>query len=220
MMGLGWLVEFVLESAGAFIYFRRNKLLCFILSFCAVTDFLAACFQGTVSHAVLYGRCGWVQYALKELMLVWLACQICGMFVAEQNRLQVRATAAFISLGTCALVMVAFFTADGLKERLLNGEIAANVVLMGIIFLGWLGRRDLLSKEWQAVTLGFLVMIIGDILVSALSYFWVAVQNWQAAPTIAGQIVWLLGPYVPHKLPCARAGLGQRVQEAERISVC
>lgn len=213
---LPWAVELILECAGAQIYFRRSKLLSAILAFCALSD---------VALFIIFGRpiypwASWVQMAGKGLLLIWLGCSICGMFVAERDKVKTVLATGFISAASMSLVVSAFFSRDSLKDRLLDAEIVASILLLGMIALGWIGRSSYLSAEWKIITAGFVLMVGSDLLFTALWTFWDGARHWYPLGTIAAQLVWVAGPILPYRLKDCRPSLGQRVQEAERVSVC
>lgn len=216
---LAWVAEIVLEAIGAVLNFRRSRVLFSLLAFCALTDF-AAVPLAQYYPKLVYGWIGWSQMAVKQLMLLWLACAICGMFVAERNKVQTIITAAFLSLAGGALVTVAFCTGETLKDRLLDGEIAANFLLLGMVALGWIGRRDRLSPAWKWITAGFMVMIGSDLACTALWTFWEGARHYYPVGAIAAQAIWCAGPLWPHKMRELRGSLGQRIPEGEKVSVC
>jgi len=183
---------------------------------CAVGDLVTFLMFGSASYVLAF----WIYSTIKGLMLIWLACSICGMFVAENRKSVTMLSAAIISLGAASLVIAMAFTGETLKEILLDGEIAANFILLGMIFLGWLGRRDKLTAEWKWITAGFMLMVGGDLLFTLLWYFWDGARHWYPVSTIGAQLIWAISPLIPHRLCHARADLGQRIQDTERISVC
>lgn len=213
---LPWAVEILLECAGAQIYFRRSKLLSAILAFCALSD---------VALFIVYGRpiypwASWAQMALKGLLLIWLGCSICGKLVNEKDESKVTYVSAFTSMVTVGLVTSCMFSADTLKNRLLDGEITANLMLAGLIGLSWICRQSAISGPWKWIVIGFLVMIGSDLLFTALWTFWDGARQWYPLGTIAAQLVWVAGPILPYRLKDCRLSLGQKIQEAERVSVC
>lgn len=220
MMALGWLVEFALESAGAILYFRRNKILSILLAFCAVTDFAAALARPMFSATFIYGQCAWLQLAGKGLLLIWLGCSICGKFAAECDRLKVVFATAFMSASSISIVMSVFFASEKLKDRLLDAEIVTNLIIFGMIFLGWLGRRAFLSKEWKWITAGFMVMVGGDLAVTLLWFVWDGARHWYALGNILALSIWIAGPIASMKLSEVRRSIGQRIITAEKVSVC
>jgi hypothetical protein len=219
-MALGWLLEFILEASGAILYRRKNNLLCFILAFCAVTDFAGAALRMHYSKTAIYGWYAWSQFAFKELFLIWLACAICGMFVAEKDRSRAYISAAFISLATCAMVTVFAFQAETLKDRMLDGVISANIVMLAIVFVAWIGRRQFLSDGWKVITIGFAALIGGDFLVTVLWKFWDGAQYWQQLPTIAAYLIWVAGPMRTVRLGEFRVSLEKKFPQVEKVRVC
>lgn len=215
-----WVASFILESGGAFLYFRRNRLLSAILAFCAVTDFLAGAFKAKYSALTLYRDFAWSQLAIKEMLLLWLGCMICGMFVAEQDKIKTFLAAGFMSASSASMVTALAFSGEKFSDRVLNGAIAANGILLAVITLGWIGRKAMLNREWRCIVLGFLVLTGGDLVIAALWPHWSGAETFQALPTIAAYLIWVAGPILPYRLKDCRLSLGQRVQEAERVSVC
>lgn len=213
-----WAIELLLEALGAVLYRRRSKLLSFILGYCAFGDLILLAIFSSFHEA--YAWAFWGYFALKYLFLCLLGCHICGMFVQERNKSQARIAAGVISLGTAAFVTVAYCSAETLKNSLLDGEIAANMVLLGIIALTWIGKRDNLTSSWKWITAGFLIMIGSDLLCTALWTFWDGARHWYPLGAISAQMVWVIGPLKSHRLAEARVSLGKKIPEAERVSVC
>lgn len=216
---LWWAAELLLECAGAALTIRRSRLLAFILTVSAITDIAAFLVFQFCARAV-YAWSYWAQHSIKNLMLCWLACAICGMFVAERNKFQARIATAFLSVGAIALVAAFAFNGETLKERLLDGEIAANGILLGFVVLGWITRKAFLSREWKWITAGFMVMVGGDLAVTILWTFWDGARHWYPLTTIAALLMWAFGPMLPHKLSCVQYGLGVKIEQAEKVSVC
>lgn len=211
-----WAVELLLECAGAALYLKRSKLLSAILTFCAISDIVLFFVFGTR----FYVWASWSQIAVKELMLIWLACSICGMFVAEIHRFQAKITAFVVSISSAALITAVSASGETLKDRLLDGEIAANILLLGMVFLGYLGRRDRLDSNWKWIAAGFMVMVGSDLIFTALWTFWDGARHWYPLGCIAAQLIWVAGPLRKVKLPEFRQSLGQKIKDAERVSVC
>lgn len=217
MMAFAWLIEFALESAGAIIYLRRSKLLSGILAFCAITDYSAAAFRPLYSASFIYGWCAWIQLAAKSLLLIWLGCSICGMFVKERDKVKTVLATGFISAASMPLVVSAFFSRDSLKDRLLDAEIVASILLLGMIALGWIGRSSYLSAEWKIITAGFVLMVGSDLLFTALWTFWDGVRHWYPLGTIAALGVWVAGPILPYRLKDCRADLAKVYLQVEDV---
>lgn len=214
-----WAAEMLLECAGAYFNLKRSKLLSAILLLCAVCDaatFLIFELFGRTAYAWSY----WGAHSLKGLLLIWLGCSICGKLVNEKDESKVTYVSAFTSMVTLGLVTSCMFSADTLKNRLLDGEITANLMLAGLIGLSWICRQSAISGQWKWIVTGFLMMIGSDLLFTALWTFWDGARHWYPLGTIAALGVWVAGPILPYRLKDCRLSLGQRVQEAERISVC
>ena len=100
---LFWALEFILEATGAYLYFRRSKVLSCLLGMCAAGDLITFLLFGSPYYAFAF----WIYNCIKGLMLCWLACEILSRFVAERSKARVRACAAILSFGGAAVV--AFF---------------------------------------------------------------------------------------------------------------
>jgi hypothetical protein len=217
-MPLCWAIEFILEAIGAYLYIGRSKLLSAILAVCAVGDFVTA----IVLHflgATAYGKTFWGFYSLKYLMLIWLACSICGMFVAERRKSFATISAAFLSLASGALITVFSANGETLKDKLLDGEIAANMILLAIVFIGWIGRRDRLEQTWKWIALGFMVMVGSDLVFTILWTFWEGARHWYPMGAIAAYLIWVAGPLRRVKLPEFRQSLQHKFGEIEKVRI-
>jgi len=206
-----WIAEFILESAGAVLNFRKSKLLSCLLALCAVGDAVTFTLL-MVSSRDVYAWSYWGMRAGKYLLLCWLACEICGRMVAEKNRVTTKASTAFVSLISISLVAAVSSRAETLADRLLDGEIAANFILLGVVAVGWMTRKTFLSKDWKWMSAGFVVMIGGDLAVTLLWLVWP--DAWRLYPVggIAALLVWVIGPLRNVKLPEVRLDLGARLQ--------
>jgi Na+-transporting NADH:ubiquinone oxidoreductase subunit NqrE len=188
-----WAAEFCLEAFGAVLYSNRSKLLSVLLVSCAMSDavtFSILRFVNPYAYAWSY----WGARSLKYAMLILVACSICGMFVAEVHRFQATATAFIVSLCSAALITAVSASGETLKDKLLDGEIAANMILLGMVFLGWIGRRDRLDSTWKWIACGFMVMVGSDLIFTALWTFWDGARHFYPLGAISAQLIWVAGP--------------------------
>lgn len=213
-----WAAEFCLESIGALVYSGRSKLLSALLAFCALSDAITFAILRFVSPYA-YAWSYWAGRSIKYLFLIWLACSICGMFVAEIHRFQAKITAFVVSISSAALITAVSASGETLKDRLLDGEIAANMLLLGMVFLGYIGRRDRLDSNWQWIAAGFMVMVGSDLIFTALWAFWDGARHWYPLGCIAAQLIWVAGPLRKVKLPECRADLGKKFAEIQKVQV-
>ena len=215
-----WMVSILLESWGAFIYRKRSPLLSVILSFTALTDIAAYALVGILPPAWIYFWAAWGQFYAKELMLIWLGCAICGMFVEGRNKSQAIISAALMSFFTMAFVVVFAFQGETLKERLLAAECIVDTILLLIVFVAWVGRGSKLSNEWKWITAGFLAMVGTDVFFTVGWFSAETMRHWYPVGQIIAYGVWICGPLRKVKLPEFRKSLGQKIQDAEKVSVC
>ncbi len=213
-----WAAEFALECIGSALYYNKNKLLSVLLAFCAVGD-ATTCLIYQAARQTLYANSYWIARSGKYLLLVWLACSICGMFVAERRKSFGTISAAFLSLSSGALITVFSATGETLKDKLLDGEIAANMVLLGMVFVGWVSRRDRLDSTWKWITAGFMVMVGSDLVFTILWTFWDGARHWYPLGAITAQLIWVAGPMRKVKLPECRADLGKKFGEIQKVQV-
>jgi len=213
---LPWAAEFVLEAIGALLYLKRSKLLSALLYVSAMTDMILVFVFGTR----FYVAASWSQIALKELMLIWLACSICGMFVAEKRKSFATLSAAFLSLGSAAMITVFAPAGETLKNKLLDAEIAANMILLAVVFIGWIGRRDRLTGMWKFISLGFMVMVGSDLVFTILWTFWDGARHWYPLGAIAAYLIWVAGPLRKIKLPEFRKSLEKKFPHVEKVGMC
>jgi hypothetical protein len=186
---LAWAVEFILEASGAYLYFRRSKILSCLLGVCAAGDLATFLLFGSPFYSFAF----WIYSAIKGLMLCGLACEILARFVAERNKARVRACAAILSFGGAAVVAFFFWQGETLKDRFLDGEIAASMILLGLIGLGWITRLSYLSNVWRWIAAGFVLLVGWDLVITALWTLWDGARHWYPLGTIAAQAVWVLG---------------------------
>lgn len=215
----GWFIEFILESAGAILYRKRSPLLSVILAFCALTDVSAYALTGILPPTWIYFWGAWGQFYAKELMLIWLGCAICGMFVEGRNRPQAVISAGMVSLFTIAIVMACCFSEQTLKDRLLAAECVADTILLVIVFVAWIGRGARLSNEWKWITAGFLVMVGTDVLFTIGWFSAETIRHFYPLGCIAAQLIWVAGPLRKVKLPEFRQSLEKRFPKVEEMRV-
>lgn len=195
-----WVAEVVLESVGAFLYRRRSPLLSVILSFCTLTDIAAFALVGILPPTWIYFWGAWGQFYAKEVMLIWLGCSICGMFVEGRNRPQAVISAGVVSLFTIAIVMACCFSEQTLKDRLLAAECVADTILLVIVFVAWIGRAARLSNEWKWITAGFLLMVGTDVVFTIGWFSADTIRHWYPLGQILAYSVWVAGPMRTLKL--------------------
>jgi hypothetical protein len=210
-----WALEFILESCGAYLYWEKSKMLSSLLGMCAMGDLITFLFYGQPSYVQAF----WIFYSLKYLMLIWLACSICGMFVAERRKSMATISAAFLSLGSAALITVFASAGETLKNKLLDGEIAANMILLAVVFIGWIGRRDRLTGMWKFISLGFMVMVGSDLVFTILWTFWDGARHWYPLGCISAQVIWICGPLKKVRLPEFRKSLGHEMPEVQKVTL-
>lgn len=208
-----WAAEFLLQSIGAALNWKTSKLLSLVLAFLSLSDlFTFGVFQ---LNARLYPWASWGQTAGKYLLLIWLACEIIGLFVNKRSRAQAKITAAFISLASASFVIVFFSQGEALKDKLLDGEIAANMVLFVIVSLGWISQARYLNRHWRWIAAGFVVLIGWDLAVTVLWKFFWAARQYYPVGTIAAYVVWIAGPL--RGLGEFRASLGSRLEVPKEV---
>lgn len=237
-----WAVMFILECIGARLYSNRSKLMAVYFAASLFLDAIAfAIFKNC--HIDYYAWMAWAAKGLRGLMLIWLACSICGMFVAEKRKSFATLSAAFLSLGSAALITVFASSGETLKDKLLDGEISANMILLGIVALGWIGRRDRLTGAWKWIVAGFVLMVGSDLAFTILwagmpavrinshilipAWQWAGARHWYPLGAIAAQLIWLIGPLKadwdakkPYTLPEFRQSLEKQFPKVEKVRIC
>jgi hypothetical protein len=214
MIYLIWSAEFFLESLGAILNIKTSRVLSTLLAFCAASDavtyfFYQSARQNAYAWSYWYARVG------KYLILIWLGCEICGMFAHNIGKVQTRVMAAFISLCAGAFVTVFFCQGETLKNRLLDGEIGANMILFALVAIGWISRQKLLNRHWKWIAAGFVTLIGWDLLCTILWEFWAGARHWYPLGTVVAYAIWIVGPM--RCLGEFRQSLGHRVEVTEKI---
>lgn len=213
-----WAVMFILECIGARLYSSRSKLMAVYFAASLFLDAIAfAIFRNC--HIDYYAWTAWTAKSLRGLMLIWLACSICGMFVAEKRKSFATLSAAFLSLGSAALITVFASSGETLKDKLLDGEISANMILLGIVALGWIGRRDRLTGAWKWIVAGFVLMVGSDLVFTVLWTFWAGARHFYPLGAIAAQLTWIYGAMGKFKLPEFRQSLEKQFPKVEKVTV-
>ena len=214
-----WAAMFILECIGARLYSKRSKLMAVYFATAVLLDAGAfAIFQKCSID--FYAWSAWTAKGIRGLMLIWLACSICGMFVAERRKSFATISAAFLSMGSAALITAFAASGETLINKLLDGEIAANMILLAIVFLGWIGRRDRLDSNWKWITVGFMVMVGSDLVFTVLWTFWDGARHWYPLGAIAAQAIWICGPLRRVKLPEFRQSLEKKFPKVEKVGMC
>ena len=129
-------------------------------------------------------------------------------------------SAAFLSLGSASIIVAVGTAGETLKQKLLDGEIAANMILLGFVAVGWISRREKLNQAWKWIAVGFMVMVGSDLLFTALWMAWDWARHLYPIGAISAQLIWIAGQLRTIRLPECRANLGQRITEAQKGSVC
>jgi len=214
-----WAAMFVLECIGARLYVKRSKLMAVYFATAMLLDSVAfAIFQNC--NIDFYAWSAWAAKGIRGLLLIWLACAICGMFVQEQRKSFTVLSAAFLSIGSASIIVAVGSAGDTLKQKLLDGEIAANMILLGFVAVGWISRREKLNQAWKYIAVGFMVMIGSDLVFTALWMAWDGARHLYPIGEISAQLVWIIGPLRTVRLSECRADLGQRIVETQKVSVC
>lgn len=192
MISLSWAAVFLIETIGAVSNFKRSKLLFAFLAFASLSE--------PVTYVILryypgsYCWSWWAVEGIQNLMLVGLGAHIVGKFVAEKNKWHMTVGTLFAYGLSIVLVADLAFTSDSLKDRLLNGEMAANSILLAIMFSGWIGRRSYLSAERKWIACGLMAWIGGSMLMTALWLFWNGAGTWYMAGTAPALLIWAARP--------------------------
>lgn len=208
-----WAAEFFLESAGAILNFKRHRLLSVILALIALMDVCTFfVFRFFPEH---YWQATWTRHAIRNMLFVLLGCSICGMF--GEKRLQASITAAFLSLGTAALVLSVGLAGETIKDKLLDAEIVACSVLLVYIVLAWIGGNTSNDNKWKAA--GFLAMIGSDLIFTLLWLKWDGARHWYWTGAMLAYGIWVAGPLRRVKLPEFRQSLENKFPQVEEMRV-
>lgn len=193
-MYFSWLLEFLLESVAlAFSIRKRNWTLSALLAVRVVAD-LITCAARHQSHYA-YAQLFWLFRAGQYLLLLWLACVICGKLLQELNQARVRITAAIIAvIGSMAVLKL---YSDGLTidARFMDAEIAANFILAAVLFSGWVSRNVFfgrgLDRQWNWILLGLVIQLASRALCTMAWMRWNTAAYWFYAGDIAALSIWI-----------------------------
>lgn len=206
-----WLAELALESLGVILSFkRRNWLLFVFFTFCAVSDLAGFYILHHFSSYILAWS-HWGQMAGKDFLLTVIACQICAQYVREHDIRQQTLVTAIVAWMGAAVTVWAFSQGSTIQDRLLDAEMGANIFLMVIVAIGWLGQKKSLSESWNWIAAGFILQIGGAIVITGLWMFWDDAKHLYALTVIPAYGIWLWAMIRRERLPECRRDMPNAV---------
>ena len=187
MTVLWWAVEFILETSGALLSFRRYRVLSALLAFRAFADIFTFIALRTLGGDA-YGFAYWAVRAIQYLLLCALACQIMGRMLEERRDLAPYIVG--LAGGFGLLVVLISGQSHTFADRFLDAEISASALLAILITLGWATKKMTVSGAWGWITVGFLVSIGGNALCAFLWKFFPGANRLYPVPAIAALVIW------------------------------
>jgi hypothetical protein len=208
-----WIAEFLLESAGAILNFKRNRLLSVILAIIAGMDVVT--FFIFRFYPEYYWQATWTRHAIRNLLFVIFGCSLCGMF--REKRVQSIITAAFVSLASAVLAFSVGMAGETTADKLLDAEIVACFVLLAYIVLACIGAELSADNKWKVA--GFMVMIGSDLLFTLLWLKWDSARHWYWTGAVLAYAIWIAGPLRKVRLGEFRVSLEKKFPHVEEMRV-
>lgn len=213
-----WASVFILEAAGAILFFRRNKYLSAVLAFRAAADLLGF-FLGPEAFR-------WEDYLQRMIqmpLLAVLAVDCAGRAAGAHHR-EIRLYAAPVAtLSAIALAaMHGAFPWD--LPAVLWIEEKTVYFLAAVVVLGWLVRKaERVRGNIDSCSAGLLMLLISyGVGAMAKEHSWL---TWAHANrgvqygSILALLVWVAGPILPHKLKDCRLSLGKQYLDVQKVTV-
>jgi len=201
-----WFGEFCLEFRGL-SRSTRYPLLAAVFGWCAAGDvisILVAAGYGWEPYIIAY----WIFKAGKYLLLCLLACWIGSMMVKPDPR-GAAGLAFLVTLFFIGLYMAC--SRGPIGNRLIDGGIAAAMILAGLIGLAWTsGAKIPLPRDWRMIAAGLLILLLGDALILAAAKLWWPAHNLKWAAEYAQLIMWNVA--LKPAVIAARIPLGVKIE--------
>jgi hypothetical protein len=211
-----WAIAFILEAAGAYFYFRRNKALSAVLAFRAAADF--------IGFFLSLDALNWLDYFQRMLqypLLAVLAIDCLGRAVGAHRR-EIRLYAAPLS----ALMAMAIAAAHGALPWELTSvlwiEEKTVYFLAAIVCFGWITRRaEGVRGSIDRVSVGLLTLLFSyGLFTTAKANNWMTFAHANLGIQLGSILalgLWVSGA---SRLTEFRRSLGQTIITAEKVSVC
>ena len=212
---LSWFLSFCLEARGSFRGFRYRaelKTLFGLLAFKASADLITFLIYVYAPNA--YPWASWVSWAGHSLILCFLGCQVCGRLLAEKNQAAVTIYAAVLALVAGTVAAVVFAQGETLKDRLLDGSIAADCMIFGLIVLAWTTKRRGLDRHWNMIAAGIVVQVGWELAVTFCWQYWDGARHLLPIGELSALILW---NYAVRSETVVRQGLGVVCEPTETI---
>lgn len=201
-----WYLEFSLEVCGA-LRTRRYPLLSLYLAVAAIADIATFSILQAYGWSA-YAVADWIQLAIKYLILIFLACQVCGKMLAEKK---MHRAALIFSTIAAGIISAVYQSGETITDRLLDAEIAACMFLGILILVAWFGRIRPLDRPWAMIAGGIVTLLALNGAAAYAWKFWEPAKHVITGAEIASLVLFNLAPGM--KLSELRQGIGVEVRD-------
>jgi hypothetical protein len=182
-----WLLEFILESAGATLSFRKQKPLFFYLAFRAVAD-IGTLFVLLNLGRDAYGVAAWITHFGQYLLLCWLCCSVLARMMNEERY---GAYAAILAVLLASGVTFVSSHGETLAQRLLGGAIAADSLLGLALLVGLISQKAILDRQLTLIAWAVCIHLGSDGFLVGLAHVWLSALSWLPVGALAALATWV-----------------------------
>lgn len=187
MTGLLWLAEFLLESSGAALSFRKYKPLFFYLAFRAVSDVAIFLIRYTLGDYA-YGWAYWGQQAGAALLLCWLCVAVFAQMVGED---QYGPHATFLCVLGLAATVIGALRANSMAGAILGAAVNADLFLGLAMLVGLMSKKSRLSAEWTAIAWAACIHLGSEGTIRRLAHYDERALAWLPLGALMALGVWI-----------------------------
>lgn len=211
-----WAIAFVLEFAGAVLYFRRNKALSAVLAFRGAADFIGFFLSPEAFRSEDYYQ-RMIQFPLLAILALDCAARAAGI-----HRREVKLYALPVALLMAMAVAAAHGALPWELPAVLWIEEKTVYLLAAVVCLGWIVRwSEGLHWRMDVASIGLLALLISyGAFTTAKANHWMTFAHANLGIQIGSILalgLWVAGAF---RLTEFRRSLGQTIIAAEKVSVC
>lgn len=185
---MAWGCEFLLESSGAFLAFRKRlKILSVLLAWRAFMD--AVTFVIFILHLhPSYGFTMWAGKAVQYALLYALGVQLAAKMIQDYRPITQQVYQA-IAISSSVATFV-FITTELWEHKFARAEAITGFLLIAVVLVGWIGRKKGLEDPWRMVLFGVVVGAVGNSLCAVLSARWSGALRIYPVPALIALMIW------------------------------
>lgn len=199
-----WFLEFILESAGAALSFRKHKPLFFYLAFRALADIGTFLILLTLGRDA-YGIAAWIAHFGQYVLLCWLCCSLLARMMNEERY---GAYAAICATLLASVVTLVSSHGETLAQQLLDGAIAADSFLGLALLVGLFSQKALLDRQLMLTAWAICIHLGSEGFIVGMAHVWLKALVWLPVGALVALVVWV-GAVWPKK---------QAVEEPQEVA--